>query len=113
MLRAAVALSIFAGCSSSPEQFDAPPLRYVVDSVTVPTQAEQVLDFGADFNGDGVPDNEIGGITYMLAEEGDITSDVTDLVSDGVFASTIEIVESDDRDAAQLTWDSLATWTAR
>ncbi|HEY3802875.1 MAG TPA: hypothetical protein VGL61_09700 [Kofleriaceae bacterium] len=113
MLRAAVVVSIFAACTSTPsESFDGPPERFVVDSVTVPTVDGQAAGFGYDFNGDGQPDNAFGDLTTTLASEGDITSDVADLVGDGVLTSTIEIMRGDQGDGVQITWDSLATWTA-
>jgi hypothetical protein len=109
MLRAAVALSIFAGCTT--ERFDAKPTRYVVDSVTVPTAAGQAAAFGYDFDGDGAPANAFGNLTTDLALQGDITNDVGDLFNDGLFTSTIDVVESDDGKAAQITWDTIATLT--
>ena len=114
MLRAAVVVSIFAACTSSEtsEVFDGAPQRFVVDSVTVPTVAGQAAAFGYDFDGDGEPDNAFGNLTTTLASEGDIASDVADLVSDGVLTLTIEIVQGDQGDDVQITWDSLATWTA-
>ncbi|HEY1817386.1 MAG TPA: hypothetical protein VGG74_33830 [Kofleriaceae bacterium] len=113
MLRAAVVVSIFAACTSrSNESFYGGPERFVVDSVTVPTVEDQAAAFGYDFNGDGQPDNAFGGLTATLAQEGDIASDVTDLVSDGVLTSTIEISQGNEAGAVQITWDSLSAWTA-
>ena len=88
-MRCLAILPLLAACASPPSSIIGPTQRFVVDGVTLPTMPGQAASFGIDLNGDGIVDNTLGNLAATLAAEGDMTTDVGDLIEDGVVAESI------------------------
>ncbi len=88
-MRSVAIVSFLAACASPPTSITGPTQRFVVDGVTLPTMPGQAATFGIDLNGDGIVDNSLGNLAATLAAEGDLATDIGDLISDGVLAESI------------------------
>src|SRR5580704_1039108 len=88
-MRSLVLVSFLAACASPPTSITGPMQGLVVDGITLPTMPGQPATFGIDLNGDGIVDNALGNLAVELAAEGDLATDIGDLISDGVLAESI------------------------
>ena len=69
--------------------------RFVVDAVTLPRDATAALAVGADLDGDGTVENQLGAITGLLAVANDLSVDAASMIAAGGLASTVEITADD------------------
>jgi hypothetical protein len=69
--------------------------RYVVDSIVLPTETDDVQALGDDLDGDGDTDNKIGDLTVTLDLGENVTTHGADMIASGAIASTVEITADD------------------
>jgi hypothetical protein len=99
-----IALVLVGGCAieSRPDDvvgpFTGTPRRYVVDSFTLPMSGLEARALGADLNGDGTVDNQLGMAISTFGTYGDITTHADDMIASGVLASSVIVVADDSID---------------
>lgn len=69
--------------------------RFVVDAVSLPRDVGAAMAIGADLDGDGTVENQLGAITGLLAVANDLSVDAASMIAAGGLASTVEITADD------------------
>jgi len=94
----AVLLVLLVGCSDSSDvtgPFTGEPVRFVVDAIQVPHDANEAAALAADLDGDDVPDNQFGNVTGVLAGTTDLSMHAADMIASGALASVV-MIQADD-----------------
>jgi hypothetical protein len=91
-------ISLLAACTDAAPlpPIVGPVTRFVVDGIRFPTTYFDAKAFGSDLDGDGIPDDAIGDLTVALATQDDTTTDVPDLITDGVVSSSLDLTMGSD-----------------
>jgi hypothetical protein len=99
MNRTWIVFALLAGCTGTPDDVTGPftgaQRRYVVDSFTLPTSNTEARELGADLDGDGMIDNQLGQSISTMTSYGDITMHADDMIASGALASTFIIQAND------------------
>ncbi|MDX2091069.1 MAG: hypothetical protein SFX73_24630 [Kofleriaceae bacterium] len=69
--------------------------RYAVVAIHIPSDASAAERFAADLDGDGMPENQFGAITSLLATTNDLSLNASDMIASGAIASRVEIKADD------------------
>lgn len=102
MWRSFVLGALLAACTTESGEvtgpYTGPVARYVIDSISIPSTAEEVTRYAGDLDGDSVADNRFGAITRELRSWGDdLTSAGPEMIASGAIRSYLEI-QADDLD---------------
>jgi hypothetical protein len=97
-----LALGVAAGaalgaCASDPGpiEYTGVPRRFVVDSITLPTNNTMARELALDIDGDKRVDNQLGMVIGFLASFDDVTTHGDDMIAAGAIASSVEILADD------------------
>ena len=92
-------LLVIAACGPTYEDvvgpFTGETQRFIVDSIRVPTSGITTREYGADLDGIGQDDNQLGNAITFLAGNGDVTQDGDDQIVSGAIQSEVLIVADD------------------
>lgn len=94
-------LLLLTACASDPGPddivgpFTGPVHRFVVDRFIIPASTTQARELGADLDGEGTVDNQLGFAFSFLANFDNLTTHGDDMVASGAIASIIEIQADD------------------
>jgi hypothetical protein len=94
-------LVVLLGCTTTSPPgdvvgpFTGPAHRFVIDTITLPTNNKSIDQLADDLDGDGSPDNRAGSTIAVLFSLDDATTHGADMIASGALASEIEIVSDD------------------